>query len=129
MSDSSGSPHLPVAPLSLTSEQRDELEQAILERVGGLLDYVPSDVLYDSIVTHIVRESSRFLQRENLKDVLRDIDMMGEQTLQQHPQLRDIIREACKTRSNFTRIVDLKIFQIVPESGNTSTSPAQGQRV
>ncbi|KAG1732293.1 hypothetical protein EDB19DRAFT_1912133 [Suillus lakei] len=136
MSDSSGSPDLPVAPLPLTSKHRDELEQAILERVGGLLDLVHNqiesvpDVLYDCIVMDIIRESRRFLKRENLKNVLRvDIDMVNEQTLQQHPQLRDIIREACRTRSNLTHIVDLKIFQIVPESDNTPTSPSQGQRV
>ncbi|KAG1769565.1 hypothetical protein EV702DRAFT_1271245, partial [Suillus placidus] len=136
MSDSSGSPHLPVAPLSLTSEQRDELEQAILERVqigglfqiSGLLDCAPSNALCDFIVAAVLRESSRFLKRENLKNVLRvDIDMMDGQTLQQHPQLRDIIREACETRSNFTRIADLKIFHVVPESGNAPTSPAQDE--
>jgi hypothetical protein len=129
MSDSSGSAlDLLVAPLPLTPKHRDELDEAILERVSDLLDEIPnpahtevtmalSDWTCRSIVMDIIQETSYFLKRENLKNVLRvDIDMKNEQTLQEHPQLRDIIRVACQTRSNFTRIADLSelfVYSIV----------------
>jgi hypothetical protein len=113
MSDSSGSPDLLVAPLPLTPKHRDELEQAISERVGAVLNLVlpgliesAPNALCDTIVMHIMHESSDFFKRRNLKDVLRDrINVIDE--LRQHPQLRDIIRKACETRSNFTHIADL----------------------
>jgi hypothetical protein len=108
---------LPIAPLPLTSKHRDELDRAILERLS---DYeIPNqthievtmelqDWICRSIVRDIIQETSYFLKRENLKNTLRvDIDMKNEGTLQEHPQLRDIIREVCQTRSNFTRIADL----------------------
>jgi hypothetical protein len=163
MSNLSGSPvDLPIAPLPLTSKHRDELDRAILERLS---DYeIPNqthievtvelkDWICRSIVRDIIQETSYFLKRENLKNTLRvDIDMKNEGTLQEHPQLRDIIREVCQTRSNFTRIADLseclctrwymirlphddradsyvgEIFQI-SESGNTPAPSAQGQRL
>lgn len=164
MSNSSRSPvDLPIAPLPLTSQQRDELDRAILKRLSDLLpgpDEIPDqthivftmelkDWLCRSIVREIIQETSYFLKRENIKNTLRvDIDMKNEGTLQEHPQLRDIIREVCQTRLNFTRIADLsecfvhssrleyilvltvvgEIFQI-SESGNTPTPSAQGQRL
>lgn len=123
MSNSSRSPvDLPLAPLPLTSQQRDELDRAILKRLSDLLpgpDEIPDqthivftmelkDWLCRSIVREIIQETSYFLKRENIKNTLRvDIDMKNEGTLQEHPQLRDIIREVCQTRLNFTRIADL----------------------
>lgn len=123
MSNSSRSPvDLPIAPLPLTSQQRDELDRAILKRLSDLLpgpDEIPDqthivftmelkDWLCRSIVREIIQETSYFLKRENIKNTLRvDIDMKNEGTLQEHPQLRDIIREVCQTRLNFTRIADL----------------------
>jgi hypothetical protein len=136
MSDSSGSAlDLLVAPLPLTSKHRDELDEAILKRVSDLLDEIPdlthievtmglSDWTCRLIVMDIIQETSYFLKRENLKNVLRvDIDMKNERILQKHPQLRDIILQACQTRSNFTRIVDLSEFDTrVPPSGSASES-------
>ncbi|KAG2082417.1 hypothetical protein BD769DRAFT_1727130 [Suillus cothurnatus] len=132
----SGSSELPVAPLPLTSKHRDELDQAILKRISEILDLIPDpihigitmalkDWMCISIIMDIIYETIHVLKRENLKNVLRtDIDMKNQQTLQQHPQLRDMVRKACLTRSNFTHIADLKIFQI-SESGNGPTPPAQ----
>jgi hypothetical protein len=132
----SGLSELPVAPLPLTSKHRDELDQAILKRISDILDEIPDpihigitmalkDRMCISIIMDIIYETIHVLKRENLKNVLRtDTDMMNQQTLQQHPQLRDMVREACLTRSNFTHIADLKIFQI-SESGNGPMPPAQ----
>jgi len=115
----SGSSELPVAPLPLTSKHRDELDQVILERISEFLDEIPDpihigiimalkDWMCISIITDTIRETIHVLERENLKNVLRtDINMMNQQKLQQHPQLRDMVREACLTRSNFTHIADL----------------------
>ncbi|KAG2095463.1 uncharacterized protein F5147DRAFT_718410 [Suillus discolor] len=133
MSGSTSTPQdLPITLLPLTSQQRDELDRDLLEANGSFLKMINEDKeaatsdFLDSMLASIMERTlwaaSRLLKREHLKDNL-DLDMAREATLHRHPQLREIIRHACRTRS-FSHIADLTIFQI-PQA----TDPVQSSQV
>ncbi|KAG1801836.1 hypothetical protein EV424DRAFT_1559220 [Suillus variegatus] len=114
----STSQDLPITLLPLTSQQRDELDRDFLKANGSFLKIINEedttsdllDYMLASIMLQTLLAASRLLKREHLKETL-DLDMAQEETLQKHPQLREIIRHACQTRS-FSHIADLTILQI-----------------
>ncbi|KAG2141144.1 uncharacterized protein EDB93DRAFT_639299 [Suillus bovinus] len=120
---------LPMTPLPLTSQQRDEIDRDLLEATSTFLKIInedkeatTSDFMFMAIISQTLFRTSILLNRENMKDNL-DLDMALEETLQKHPQLRAIIRHACQTRS-FSRIADLKIFQ-----KHQASDPVQSSQV
>ncbi|KAG1840980.1 hypothetical protein C8R48DRAFT_739736, partial [Suillus tomentosus] len=116
---SSTSQDLPITLLPLTLQQRDEIDSRVLLKGQGqfpILKIISEDTedttsdLLDYMLVSIMEErtllaASRLLKCEHLKDNL-DLDMAQEETLQKHPQLREIICHACQTRS-FSHIADL----------------------
>ncbi|KAG1777972.1 hypothetical protein EV702DRAFT_1196772 [Suillus placidus] len=99
----SGSQDLPVAPLPLTQTQRDELDQAIHTAGMTLLRKIrESETAHTNLELALLAFAfsltTHMLNRTNLKNVL-DPDMLTLATIQQHPQLRKMIRNACQTDS------------------------------
>ena len=111
--DSLESQDLPVAPLPLTQTQRNELNEAIREKVRHTASSItgsanPPDELLVSIVEKTILGASRLLKRENIKDPL-DVDTATEHTLQQYPKLRDMIHTVCQT-SSFHELANLSEY-------------------
>ncbi|KAG1894748.1 uncharacterized protein F5891DRAFT_1061388 [Suillus fuscotomentosus] len=88
----STSQDLPITLLPLTSQQRDELDRDFLKANGSFLKILNEEDATSDLLDYML---------ETL-----DLDMAQEETLQKHPQLREIIRHACQTRS-FSHIADL----------------------
>ncbi|KAG2097938.1 uncharacterized protein F5147DRAFT_816196 [Suillus discolor] len=96
--------------LPLTSQHCDEIDRIVLEKTD-LEDERANATITDPrlvwIMLQIILATSRLLKREHLKGSLDTEVASTKKTLHKHPQLREIIRHACQTRS-FTRIADLK---------------------
>jgi hypothetical protein len=113
---SSSSQDLPRTPLSLKSQHRDEIDQIVLERVhssylkmiieDGGANAATTEPLLELVMIGTIDAVSKLLRREHLEDNLDAHVAWAEGTLQQHPELRGIIRHACQTRS-FSHIADL----------------------
>ncbi|KAG1762192.1 hypothetical protein EDD22DRAFT_593162 [Suillus occidentalis] len=117
---SSSSQDLRSTPLPLTLQHRDEIDQIVLKRVpSSYLKMIIEDEganaatikpLLAMVMIGTIDAVSELLRREHLEDNLDACVAWAEGTLQQHPELRGIIRHACQTRS-FSHIADLDIFQ------------------
>ncbi|KAG2339329.1 hypothetical protein BDR05DRAFT_624804 [Suillus weaverae] len=132
MSGSSRSQDLPMTLLPLTSKHRDEIDQTVLKKAGPRVfemiledegaDPTTTEWLLVTVMSKVIAVASTLLKREHLKDNLDVSVALAEGTLQQHPELRGMIRHACQMRS-FSQIADLEIFQI-PQA---SDSPARSE--
>ncbi|KAG1737634.1 hypothetical protein EDB19DRAFT_1909614 [Suillus lakei] len=117
-------PHgLPMASLPLTQTQRNELDQTIHGALGRfILDSIEDPEIADMnlnaelimVLRCVLFETSRVLKHNELVNVLEPPDF-AKDIVERHPQLREMIRQACQTKS-FSPIIDLKILQ-------TDTSP------
>ncbi|KAG2099584.1 uncharacterized protein F5147DRAFT_814009 [Suillus discolor] len=72
-------------------------------------------------MSQTISAASRLLKREHLKGSLDTEVALAKKTLQKHPQLWEIIRHACQTRS-FSHIADLELFQIPQASDPVQSS-------
>ncbi|KAG2339339.1 hypothetical protein BDR05DRAFT_1003445 [Suillus weaverae] len=140
MSGSSRPQDPPMTLLPLTSKHRDEIDRTVLKRVDPDFvkmvienegaDATTTEPLLVLIMTQVMAQAimvaSTLLKREHLKDNL-DMGMaMMTETLQQHPELRGMIRHACQTRS-FSQIADLEIFRIPQARDSPARSTRTGQ--
>jgi len=115
MLDTSESHSLPVPPQLLQEHLRDELDQFILEDQGPVVEAISSsnpasNKILGGLLRNIVSMAKTLLHREHKRDILLNLQLdqtAGAKLCEKHPQLRDIIQEACKEKT-FSHIVDLR---------------------
>jgi len=110
MSDSSV---LPTPHPLLTTELSNELNEHILRGFQYQVEALKvtdsdSPASFGTLLWGIILHAKELLQREGLPDILVTHSMTSaSRAVEQHPQLRDIIRTACQD-GKFSRIIDLR---------------------
>ncbi|KAG1873895.1 hypothetical protein F4604DRAFT_1765809 [Suillus subluteus] len=130
---SAGSHALHVTPLELTQTQRDELDQtmnnmvhpSILSRIRNSDQNSSLSQDYFRVLLSACLETEMILERDDLFDR----NMLSFETIQQYPQLQNIIHTACIT-GIFSRICDTAVLHrdIPDTSSPTQLELARGQQ-
>jgi len=119
MTDSPTSRDIPVAPLPLSQEHRDELNSTILAEIKPVLQCLSTsksgmnpdleDSFFWMILHAIIEQTNSLLSRENLHEIIEPRTVANQEIFEYYPELRGLIRGVVQTH-DFVSLAELREY-------------------